>query len=189
MNPFYVTSDFCAGFWAATWNADVVTLPLGAQVLEVGHAEHDWQTPMLALRPDVMIASIDWRPETRPGHRVIRGDVMAHDFQPQEFDAIVSISAVEHIGLGGYDSDPLDPDGDTHCLQRCRRWLKPRGWMYFDVPYRPDGPYGVHGNFRAYDEEALQARLMTGWHERYRRICGDGEGDGPYIALVLEPQL
>jgi SAM-dependent methyltransferase len=186
VNPAYETREFCAGFWAEAWNANVVTFPLNARVLEIGCAEDDWQTAMLQARPDLHVVGIDWRPVTRPGAEIIKGDVLEHDFASQSFDAIVAVSTIEHVGLGSYDSDPLDSDGDTHCMQRCKRWLKPSGWLYLDVPYRSDGPYFVNSNFRAYDEPALQSRLLAGWRERYRQVCGHGHGDGPYIALVLE---
>lgn len=185
MNPAYRAEELCVGFWRDIWNAEIVTFPYGASVLEIGCAEDDWQTPMLEARPDLVITGIDWRPATRPGH-LIRDDVLSHDFAVHAFDAIVSVSAVEHIGLGSYDNDPLDPDGDTHCLDRCKRWLKRGGWVYLDVPYRPDGPYAVNSNFRAYDEPALQDRLIRGWRERYRQVFEGALGDGPYIALVLE---
>ena len=185
MNAPYTTQELCAGFWRDIWNAGVVTLPLGARVLEIGCAEDDWQTAMLAARPDLELVGIDWREVTRPG-RVIRADVLNHDFRPAPyFDAIVAVSTIEHIGLGSYENDPLDPDGDTHTMERCARWLKPDGFLYLDVPYRPEGPYAVTSNFRAYDEPALQSRLIGGWRERYRRVIPAG-GDGPYIALVLE---
>ena len=186
MNRLYETQDLCAGFWRDVWNAGIVTFPHGAEILEIGCAEDDWQTAMLSARPDLQITGIDWRSVERPGH-IIQGDVLKFEFALHVFDAIVSVSAIEHIGLGAYDSDPLDPDGDTHCMQRCKRWLKPGGWLYLDVPYRPAGPYSVNSNYRAYDESALQSRLLAGWRERYRHVIADDVGDGPYIALVVEP--
>ena len=186
MNRLYETQDLCAGFWRDVWNAGIVTFPQGAHVLEIGCAEDDWQTAMLAARPDLSITGIDWREIARPG-TVIRADVLTWDFTLRPFDAIVAVSTIEHIGLGSYDSDPLDEDGDTHCVQRCKQWLKPGGWLYLDVPYRPNGPYSVNSNFRAYDEPALQSRLLRGWRERYRHVIADAVGDGPYISLVLEP--
>lgn len=186
-NPEYITGELCAGFWRDTWNAGIVTFPPHARVLEIGCAEDDWQSAMLAARPDLHIIGIDWRAIDRPGAEIIRGDVLTYDFPSQAFDAIVAVSTVEHIGLGSYEKDPKDEHGDTHCLERCKQWLKPGGFVYLDVPYRPDGPYSVNSNFRAYDEPALQARLLAGWRERYRQVCGVGISDGPYIALVLEP--
>jgi cyclopropane fatty-acyl-phospholipid synthase-like methyltransferase len=177
--------DLCLGFWAEAWDAKVVDFPKGAAVLEIGCAEADWQTPMLKERPDLYMHGIDWRACKRPGN-VIKDDVLSCEFYGTPFDAIVSISATEHIGLGSYENDPKDPDGDTHSMLKAYRWLKPGGWMYLDVPYRPDGPYSVNSNFRAYDEAAIQSRLIVGgFVEKWRKVMGIRRGDGPYLALVL----
>jgi cyclopropane fatty-acyl-phospholipid synthase-like methyltransferase len=184
--PFKHGDDLCLSFWAEAWDAKVVSFPKGAAVLEIGCAEADWQTPMLKERPDLRIYGIDWRDCQRPGH-VFKGDVITYEFPPGSFEAIVSVSATEHIGLGSYNNDPLDADGDTKSMLKAYRWLKPGGWMYLDVPYRPDGPYSVNSNFRAYDEAAIQSRLIVGgFVEKWRKVMGVRRGDGPYLALVLE---
>ena len=188
MNPPYDTTDFCAGFWRDLWDAGFVHFPPHARVLEIGCAEYDWQTPMLQVRPDLQITGIDWRPVTRPGDTVV-GDVLTHEFPEASFDAIVAVSTVEHVGLGYYRQDPIDDDGDTNCMERCRRWLKPGGWMYLDVPYRPSGPlFTVTAKYRAYNDAALGERLLHGWDVVVRYVCGTTEKDGPYIALVLEQE-
>ena len=178
--------DLCLGFWKEIWDAGKVQFPQGAEVLEIGCAEADWIGPMKAERPDLGIVGIDWRGVTRDAY-VVRGNVMdSTQFHEDYFDAIVSVSAIEHVGLGSYDNDPQDRDGDTKAMRNACDWLKPGGWMYLDVPYRPKGPYTVTGNYRAYDEDALQKRLMvSGFREEYRQIMGEARGDGPYIALVL----
>jgi SAM-dependent methyltransferase len=177
--------DLCLGFFAKVWNPDLLPLPEHATVLEIGCAEADWQTPMLQLRPDLQITGIDVRSCDRPG-TVIVGDVLTHDFAPASFDAIVSVSAIEHIGLGAY-GDPTDPDGDVKAMQRAAAWLKPGGWLYLDVPYRPNGPYIVTEKFRAYDRAQLDARLIepSGLWVPYRQTFTPEHPDGPYIALVL----
>ena len=157
----------------------------GASVLEIGSGEFDWLTAFSLVRPDVQVTGIDWRPATHPA--AIRGDVLTHEFPAASFDAVVSISTLEHIGLGAYDHDPPDPDGDTHAVQRAWAWLKPGGWLYFDVPYRPEGPYSVNHNFRAYDPEAFAARFaVPGAIERWRRVFEESIGDAPYLAVVWE---
>jgi len=164
------------------------TFPQGAHVFELGCAEADWLTPMKEARPDLHLTGLDQRSVSRKGADVvILGDVMTAEIPPYSFDCIVSVSTVEHIGLGGY-GDPLHEDGDAIAMERMASWIKPTGWIYFDVPYRPDGPYEVmKGKWRTYDEAQLQARLLTHWRERSRKIftCG---GDGPYIAIVAEPR-
>ena len=179
--------DLCLGFWATAYNAGVVSFPQGAEVLEIGSGEANWITPMLAERPDLVIDGLDWRACERKGARhVYRGDVREIAL-PGNYDAIVSVSAIEHIGLGSYDNDPKDQYGDTAAMLRSYDWLKPGGWMYLDVPYRDPGCYHVTGNYRGYDEDAIQSRLIVGgFKEIWRQVMGVRRGDGPYLALVVQ---
>ena len=185
--------DSCLTLFGGVYATGAISFPVGAHVLEIGCAEADWMTPMLAERPDLTITGIDWRPGTRPG-TVIRGDVLTHEFPDASFDAMVGVSSIEHIGLGHYDHDPDDPDGDAHCMARVKRWLKPGGLVYLDVPYGP--AYRRHGTeYRVYDDAALQQRLLTGfteqrrWYARHDDIhtihptCPTGDGM-IYVALV-----
>lgn len=183
-------ADHCLGFFAQFWTTKRVQFPNGACVLEIGCAEADWLTPMKALRPDLHLTGVDQRDHTkRPGaDRLIKGDVLtANIFEPGQFDAIVSVSTIEHVGLGEY-GDALNPDGDTVAMAHMKAWLKPGGVVYLDVPYRPDGPPRLtEPNFRAYDEPSLQSRILAGWTEVDREVFNPGHPDGPYIALVLKP--
>jgi len=157
-------------------------------------------TPMLTLRPDLQITGIDWRAcDPRPQTTIIRGDVLRHDWPEHVFDAVVGISSIEHIGLGHYDGDPLDVDGDRHCMERVAMWLTPGGVMYLDVPFHPDH-YSVEGtSHRCYDHAALRGRLLvpglTLQHLWYARTDGSGlQTDPPthavsdsfshYVALI-----
>jgi SAM-dependent methyltransferase len=106
------------------------------------------------------LVGIDQKPVSvkHPRHR--QGDVMREDLFPSEsFDQIVSLSAIEHIGLGHY-GDPKDPDGDTKAVANCIRWLKPGGWLYLDVPYDPTGYRVQTTECRVYDDAALKSRLL-----------------------------
>ena len=160
----FCSQDSCVSMFGAVWDTGVLVFPPNAMVLEIGCAEGDWQTPMLAARPDLQITGIDWRECERPG-TVIRGDVLTYDFPPERFDAVVGVSSIEHIGLGHYENDPLDLDGDTHAMHRAVRWLKPGGWVYADVPY--GSAYSVEGtSHRVYDDAAVASRLLV------RGLCG-----------------
>ncbi len=152
--------------FTACVHAGAPTLPFraGMRVLEVGCCEADWLHLAADKYPNVTFIGIDTRAPNvveRDG-RVERrcADVMQADlFAPESFDAVVSISAIEHIGLGHY-KDPVDPDGDSKAMANIWRWLKPGGWVYFDVPYDPSG-YRVQGTkCRVYDDSALTDRLQ-----------------------------
>lgn len=183
--------NICLGFWEDAVTAGVVPLPPQASVLEIGCAEDDWSTPALVRQPDLRITGIDVRACERPGTTNLQADVLTHDFPANSFDAIVAVSTLEHVGLNSY-GDPVDPEGDTKAVQRAWSWLKPGGFLYFDVPYRPEGPYSVNGNFRAYDPAQLAARypLPDDARVTWKRVFLVSEhADGPYIALVWVKQV
>ncbi len=146
--------------------------PPGAHVLEIGCAEADWIGPMKAVRPDLRITGIDWRRCDRPDADVlITGDVLEQDFPPGSFDAVVLISALEHIGLGHYDHDPVSEFGDVACVRKAMSWLDPKGLLYFDVPWNPDRYDVIGTECRVYDDDAIAHRL-GGSVDVVERFCG-----------------
>lgn len=181
---FKAQGDLCLSFWAVAYEKGWINFPQGAKVLEIGCAEADWQTPMLAIRPDLDITGIDWRECVRPG-KTVKGDVMRWDTFPRgTFDAIVSISAIEHVGLGAYSDDPLNEYGDVAAMWNAAYWLKRGGWMYLDVPYQDKG-FTVYPSYRRYDMRAIENRLNTG-SIKHQAKCETEHPDGPYMALLLE---
>lgn len=177
--------DLCLSIWADAYASGAMEFPPHARVLEIGCAEADWMTPMLALRPDLQITGIDWRGCKRPG-TTIKGDVLAVDFAPGSFDVVVGISSIEHIGLGHYDADPAHAFGDVRCMERVGRWLKPGGWVYLDVPYNAAG-YAVRGTeCRVYDDGSLWGSLIypAGLREARRWYANRGG----QVVPALEPR-
>jgi SAM-dependent methyltransferase len=184
--------DMCLGFFKEMYEAGRVPIPKGAKILEIGCAEWDFCTPMKQARPDVHITAVDQRgvgPKGRPGADVLHagdglGNLLDPDMMPAHtFDVIVAVSVIEHVGIGRYQDDQ-DPDGDIKAMRHCRRWLKPDGLMYLDVPYRPEGESTP---FRQYNEADLQARVIQDWRVVDRQFFPSDHQDGPYIALVLQP--
>jgi len=53
------------------------------------------------------------------------------------WDMAVSISSVEHAGLGRY-GDPIDPDGDLRAMDMIRAMVKPGGYLLLAVPVGAD---------------------------------------------------
>ena len=172
----YRSGDSCADFFTTALQAADPDIPESAAVLEIGCAEFNWLKPARQAWPDLRLTGIDWRkgPDVE-GVTTIQGDVRVQTF-PEAFDCIVSISAIEHIGLGHYKKDPVDVDGDIVTLAKCWDWLKPGGWLYFDVPWNSGADaYQVVGtSHRVYDDAALRSRLHQGrpWMERWRGVVG-----------------
>jgi cyclopropane fatty-acyl-phospholipid synthase-like methyltransferase len=178
--------DLCLSFWAEALDKAWIYFPQNARVLEIGCAEADWQTPMLAMRPDLQIVGVDWREVQRPGVQTIKGNIMDGSlFEPETFDAVVSISAIEHVGLGAYNKDPLDARGDMKAMQNAYRWTKPGGWMYLDVPFAEHGPMLTYQNYRRYNDQSIADRLLQGFKPGKAAKCVCGHPDSPYMALLL----
>lgn len=133
------------------------------RILEIGCCEADWLHQAHRTWPGIEFAGIDTRAlDVLDGDgkvRRMKADARhTEQFPPAFFDAVVSLSAIEHIGLGHY-GDPVDPDGDTQAMANVFRWLKPGGWVYFDVPYNPTGYLVKDTEYRVYDDDALFERL------------------------------
>jgi hypothetical protein len=156
---YHTQTDPGLTLFTASLKASGLDIPKGARVLEIGCAEADWLSLAQGADPTLDLYGIDWRACDRPG-RIAKGNVLTFDYPPESFDVLVSISAIEHMGLGHYDADPANPDGDIETMQNARDWLKPGGLMYFDVPFGER--FFVHGtSYRVYDEAALDDRLLV----------------------------
>lgn len=149
--------DGCAEFMSHIVKAADITVPDDARVLEIGSAEFDWLSRARNAFPSMTIEGVDWRDSL--GKKANALDTSL--YEPESFDLIVSISAVEHFGLGHYEEDPLDEDGDTHIIANAFRWLKVGGWLLFDVPFTPQA-YTVQGtSHREYNDDAVWMRLWV----------------------------
>lgn len=78
---------------------------------------------------------------------------------PEVFDCALSISSVEHSGLGRY-GDVLDPDGDLRAMEMLRRMVVPGGELFLAVPLGRDklvwNAHRVYGRLRL-------PLLLRGW--------------------------
>lgn len=92
-----------------------------------------------------------------PGLTVLTPDEYAR--QPRAFDVAVSISSLEHDGLGRY-GDPINPRGDLQSMQKLRQLLKPDGLLLLAVPVGPDAL--VWNAQRIYGRRRLPL-LLDGW--------------------------
>lgn len=173
-------------------NAKLPHVHSGVFIYEIGAADTDWVERAEKCLPLASIGGVDWRDTGR--QNIKRGDVMTMPLpNPNVF---VGISSIEHIGLGHYEKDPVDPDGDTKAVLRLKSHLQTDGWIYFDVPYAPEGYHQIGTKCRVYDDQALRERF--GPHEvlGYTNPSVDGWIDKPttnhqgqrpyyYVALLI----
>lgn len=80
---------------------------------------------------------------------------------PKKFDVILSISSIEHDGLGRY-GDPINPTGDLEFMSTAKeKYLKDDGIMILAVPTRRDcltwNAHRIYGPLRL-------PLLLKDWH-------------------------
>lgn len=167
----YAGKDVCGQFFTTALRAANPPVSPAARTLEIGCAEFDWLRFARESWPEMVLTGIDWRARkhTPAKTSVIQGDVMTQPFPAASFEWIVGVSTFEHIGLGHYDRDPVNADGDVRTLDLCWNWLAPGGWLYFDVPW--NDRYEVVGtSHRVYDDAAIETRCKQAhpWREHWR---------------------
>ena len=97
-------------------------------------------------------------PLTHPNLVFVRTDACATGLPPIFFDAAISLSTIEHIGIGFY-GDPERERGDDAAMRELCRVLKPSGKLILTVPFgRPCETWQ-----RVYDSGGL-ARLLANFH-------------------------
>lgn len=189
MNPalsWQPTTDGCANFFGAYLQRADLDLSPASHVLEIGCGEFDWLKVAAQYWPQMRFWGVDWRCSNQQHERtvVMQGDARQEWlYPPGSFDWIVSISAIEHMGLGHYDADPVDPDGDTQVIANAFTWLKPGGWLTFDVPWQPSGFEVCGTSHRLYDPDSLFLRL---WCEPLARAKCTARWHGTWYARSNE---
>lgn len=112
--------------------------------------------------------------------------VSEFDENPETFDAIFSISSIEHDGLGRY-GDPINPWADLEAMEKTKRMLNPQGVLFLSVPTGLD--YLFWNAHRVYGHIRLPM-LLNGWQVLHTvgRIDLDGFSDGYHQPVfVLSP--
>lgn len=165
MSWTYTGGDSGIGLFGACVRAGApMVFTPGMRILEIGCNEADWLTQAHQAWPTAILTGIDQRC-SHPGvnGNILRQTADALDgsiFEPETFDAVVMVSALEHMGLGHY-GDHKDRDGDTKVMTNVWKWLKPGGFIYFDVPYDPTGYKVLGTECRIYNDDERWNRLWV----------------------------
>jgi len=139
--------------------AAIASLPRGARVLDVGGMESTVALSLASLGHPVTVIDPRGYPFPHPSLRVVAMPLEAWDAAPGSFEAIVCLSAVEHIGLGAYGQPPQADDADRTAMRRLRELASPGAVLALTVPF---GARAQDAFQRTYDRPALDA-LVADW--------------------------
>ncbi|MCR4336925.1 MAG: class I SAM-dependent methyltransferase [Candidatus Omnitrophica bacterium] len=126
------------------------------KILDLGCGESILPLQLAVL--GYQVTGLDCReyPYPHPNLCFVQGNILSLPFAPESFDAVLSISTLEHVGRGSYQ-DPVAEDGaDSQAVKEIERVLVKNGLFILTIPY---GQAKVTPHQRIYDEEKLQQLL------------------------------
>ncbi|HEY2324823.1 MAG TPA: DUF268 domain-containing protein [Thermoanaerobaculia bacterium] len=108
----------------------------------------------LLARGEVITLDVRKRTPDCPTETVLTGDAKTIPLPDDSLDAIVSLCAIEHFGLGRY-GDEFDPEGDLKAFREMRRVIKPGGTLIFTTTMTGGRPTIWFNAHRVYDRAML----------------------------------
>jgi SAM-dependent methyltransferase len=128
--------------------------PEERRVLDFGGYESVLPLTLSALGHEVTVLDQRPYPFKAPGLKGVTADLFGdHALPPESFDLVISVSTIEHLGLGRYDDREI-PDGDRLGVERLWRLVRPGGRLMATVPA---GRPTVQRGYRTYDEARVRA--------------------------------
>ncbi|MGH9086229.1 MAG: class I SAM-dependent methyltransferase, partial [Acidimicrobiales bacterium] len=142
--------------WA---HAAASRLPTGSAVLDIGAAESLFAIELATMGHRTIALDPRGYGLTHPNLDVVTEAVEDWDGPSQPLDAVFSISAIEHFGLGHYVPAAEQSGLDRVAMERFASWLRPDGLLFLTAPF---GTWSVDELQRVYDTDHL-AELIDGW--------------------------
>lgn len=149
------------------------------EILDVG----SYRMFVRGMTAGLTVTSIDVRPRdpTSANESVLTCDAKQLPLPDGSIDAIVSLCAIEHFGLGRY-GDAFDPDGDLKALTEMKRVLRPGGVLVLSTTVTA-GPgtiaFNAHRIYPLGDLRAMLSALEVESEAFYSRgreaRCTEGE--------------
>lgn len=144
----------------------------------------------IALAHGALPTTIEYQKINCTDPRIVTLTVKEYEENPEQFDAVFSISSFEHDGLGRY-GDPISPDADFKAMNKVKSMLKPGGLLFLAVPVGQDKlVWNVH---RIYGSIRLK-KLLEGWRiiDYFGFTSQDlyqDRGSGHQPVFVLTPEI
>ncbi len=104
---------------------------------------------------DVTTVDVRPRPPLADNEHVLTADAKQLPLADGVFDAVVTLCAIEHFGLGRY-GDEFDLDGDLKSAREMRRVLKPGGHLILTTTFTNGQPAIAFNAHRIYTHEKIQ---------------------------------
>ncbi len=122
-------------------------------ILDIGSYRHF----ILGLLAHYPVTTLDVRPRTPivKTETVITGDAKGVSFPDASFDAVVSLCALEHFGLGRY-GDEFDPHADARAFAEMVRVLRPGGILIFTTTITAAAPAIAFNAHKIYNHEMIK---------------------------------
>ena len=138
-------------------------IPLSAKLLDIGCTESILSIELASS--GFQVTGIDVRPYPleHPNFMFVRADLCNSQLEPESYDVIIALSAIEHIGLGFY-GDPVGKPSDKSAMREVYRLLKPGGQLLITVPFGVRAVLPLH---RIYDRPLLRGLLRRFKMEKF----------------------
>jgi SAM-dependent methyltransferase len=130
----------------------------GARILDVGATESTVSLSLASLGYDV--TAIDPRPNPLSHERLhtVVGQIEEWN-SDSEFDAVLCLSTIEHLGTGEYDQEGTERRIDLDAMKRMHELTKPGGALVLTTAV---GGASSNESSRVYDRAGLD-ELLEGW--------------------------
>ncbi|MGI8728815.1 MAG: DUF268 domain-containing protein [Solirubrobacteraceae bacterium] len=132
-------------------------VPLGSKILDFGSSESPIALELASMGYEVTALDVRRYPFAHPNLVSVATRLEDWDTpEPQSFDAVLSVSTVEHVGLGWYGEELGGADADLRAIERLGELLVPGGLLVLTAPY---GTASVGSKQRRYDRAGIDALL------------------------------
>jgi SAM-dependent methyltransferase len=163
-----------AGPWEVVVSEQTIEVPLVMahlgptvrSVLDFGGFESTLPLSLCGLGCEVTVLDQRHYPFVHPRLRTVTADLLAPEPPMRDqFDAVISSSTIEHVGLQHYGDIP-DRAGDARAIARLSEMVKPGGRLLVTLPA---GRPVVQRGYRVYDAERVRNIFPPGFVAQWFR--------------------